>query len=284
MHLGKIFNKLVVTLIFSGVLIFSQNASAFYSSESELEELKVSVQEILNFKDRLDAEECKEFARHCGNSASESFRFKNYELALFFANAAIEFNPNDTWHWNQRGIAYKYLKEYEKAISDFNKAIELDPNDSSAYRQLGNLYNDLQNYDKAIYYYNNAIELKPDAESAYKYRGVSYIGLGKYEQAVADFDKALELSPKEVLTVEPTNRNVSSEKNSDIALIYNLRGVAYYYLKKYDAAISDYSKAIELDPDFAGAYNNRGICYQALGETEKSNADFAKADEIENKD
>ena len=40
---------------------------------------------------------------------------------------------------------------------------------------------------------------------------------------------------------------------------YNNRGTAKVYLKNYYGAISDFSKAIELNPNYADAYNNRCI-------------------------
>jgi|GEM_PF-3129950 len=53
-----------------------------------------------------------------------------------------------------------------------------------------------------------------------------------------------------------------------------------YYRKLYEDAITDFNKAISLDPNLAVAYNNRGVAYQRLGETIKANQDFAKAKEL----
>ena len=46
-------------------------------------------------------------------------------------------------------------------------------------------------------------------------------------------------------------------------MYYFQRGIAYRNLEDYDAAIADYTKAIEINPNYAEAYNNRGIanCY-----------------------
>ncbi len=61
---------------------------------------------------------------------------------------------------------------------------------------------------------------------------------------------------------------------------YNNRGFAYYLKQEYDRAITDYNKAIELDPKYAMAYNNRGIAYFLKKEPDKSIADYSKAIEI----
>ncbi|WP_442948973.1 tetratricopeptide repeat protein [Nostoc sp.] len=43
---------------------------------------------------------------------------------------------------------------------------------------------------------------------------------------------------------------------------YIKRGDAQYSLKKYQAAIDDYTKAIRLSPDSVDAYKNRGFVYE----------------------
>ena len=62
---------------------------------------------------------------------------------------------------------------------------------------------------------------------------------------------------------------------------YNNRGVAYLGKDQYDQAISDYSKAIEINPKYANAYNNRGYIYLVkLGNKVKACADWKKACEL----
>jgi tetratricopeptide (TPR) repeat protein len=48
----------------------------------------------------------------------------------------------------------------------------------------------------------------------------------------------------------------------------------------FRAAISYYTKAIEVDSDFAEAYFNRGLTYIYTQETEKGLADLSKAGEL----
>ncbi len=57
---------------------------------------------------------------------------------------------------------------------------------------------------------------------------------------------------------------------------YN-KGVEYGQQGRFDDAIAEYSKAIELDPSLAEAYSNRGDAYRALGEIQRAIADYAEA-------
>jgi tetratricopeptide (TPR) repeat protein len=58
---------------------------------------------------------------------------------------------------------------------------------------------------------------------------------------------------------------------------YNNRGALMRLLKKYDQAISDFSKAIELQPDYAIAYNNRGLLMNITKQYDNAVADYSKA-------
>ncbi len=55
------------------------------------------------------------------------------------------------------------------------------------------------------------------------------------------------------------------------------KGVEYGQQGRFDDAIAEYSKAIELDHNFAEAYSNRGNAYRALGEIQRAIADYAEA-------
>ena len=57
-------------------------------------------------------------------------------------------------------------------------------------------------------------------------------------------------------------------------------GNAKYDLKDYNGAISDYTKAIELDPDYADAYNNRGLSKFKLEDYKGAIADYTKVIEL----
>ncbi len=60
---------------------------------------------------------------------------------------------------------------------------------------------------------------------------------------------------------------------------YN-RGKAYADKGEYDQAISDYNKALEIDPGFAGAYGNRAISYYDEGQYDKAWEDVHKTQSL----
>ena len=65
--------------------------------------------------------------------------------------------------------------------------------------------------------------------------------------------------------------------NSNDSDAYFNRGIAYYRQGKYELALIDFTKVIEISPQDAGAYSNRAYCYCKLGRTELAKADEEKA-------
>ena len=65
--------------------------------------------------------------------------------------------------------------------------------------------------------------------------------------------------------------------NPKNAVAFNNRGTANYELGRHEDAISDFAKAIRLDPKNAFAYNNRGNSKNELGRHEDAISDFDDA-------
>jgi tetratricopeptide (TPR) repeat protein len=60
----------------------------------------------------------------------------------------------------------------------------------------------------------------------------------------------------------------------------------YYYLRKNrnEKAVSEFSKAININPEYAAAYHYRGLAYQSMGQYDQAIADFSKVIELNPKD
>ena len=65
---------------------------------------------------------------------------------------------------------------------------------------------------------------------------------------------------------------------------YYNRGIAYKNKGQYERAISDYTKALEINPRDADTYYNRGITYRNKGQYDKAITDFTKGIEINPRD
>ncbi len=81
-----------------------------------------------------------------------------------------------------------------------------------------------------------------------------------------------------VMTIEPLRTITLSSPQT--AADYNQRGLAFHNLGQEDEAISNYARAIELDPNYAEAFFNRGNAYTRLEQYEPGIADYKKAIEL----
>ena len=78
-------------------------------------------------------------------------------------------------------------------------------------------------------------------------------------------------------TQQPVQRVIQTQETAEA---YLNRGATYSQKGEFDKAISNYNKAIELNPKFAVAYLDRGFTYSKLGEDDRAISDYNKAIEI----
>ena len=72
---------------------------------------------------------------------------------------------------------------------------------------------------------------------------------------------------------------VEKSKNKEY-LEHQQKGLEYYDKGKYDLAIDEYTKALELNPNISQLYLDRGESYTALGKYDKAIDDFTEAIEL----
>jgi tetratricopeptide (TPR) repeat protein len=108
---------------------------------------------------------------------------------------------------------------------------------------------------------------------------VAYQKLGDLYYWRAQQDKLSKQLPKVVL-IAYTEAITYDKDSPTLADILNKRGLAYYYLKDYQAAIKDSSQAIKINPNFAWAYNTRSIAYYEFKDYQAAIKDSSQAIKI----
>ncbi len=115
-----------------------------------------------------------------------------------------------------------------------------------------------------------ALPATAPADPTLDYRdGVAAATKGDMDTAIAAFTRIIDAGP----SVEPKN----------LASAYNLRGMCHDAKNETEAAIADYSKAVEIDPKLAEAYGNRSMAYMKLGDVPKAKEDAKAAKRIDRK-
>ncbi|MDR0829481.1 MAG: tetratricopeptide repeat protein [Prevotellaceae bacterium] len=226
-----------------------------------------------------------------------------WQIALNCFDKALEIDPNYASVYSLRGDAYFRWGNNEAAIADFDKALELCPTDAPSYRNRGNAKKDLGDYPGAIDDYDNALKYYPDYNKGIGIKSLEYDSrvirnarkdakaklnnensiVEKYLNMTREnfIDAIIKLSIEENWTVVRRILEKIIKLNPNCAEAYFMRGHQYYneYYSEYyndnQQPISDFDKAIEIDPNFIEAYNGLGICNGY-----KSDDDFKKAIEI----
>lgn len=233
-----------------------------------------------------------------------------YESAIEDFNLAIKLDPNNLLiYYNNRG-AVNYRKEkYNSAISDYSKAIKTNSNNVNAsivYTNRGIAYVEKKEFDKAIRDYSKSIEIFNEREWFYICRGMAYTEKGEYDKAIEDYEVALKKYDKRVWTNVCMGNAyflIGEEENAifyyDKAIEnakelypknywpYTNRGLYLLKNNKYDKAITDFTKAIELTSNPMRknwAYLNRGEAFSKKGMHPEALKDFNEAILINPKD
>jgi len=179
----------------------------------------------------------------------------NYDAAIYLFNKAIELNPSNQYLYNDRGLCYVAVGEIDTAISDFSKAVELEPDFAKAYYNRGLAYfeqgkqNRTDPNDKAIADFNAAIGLDPNFADAYYQRGLCYSGVG--HAGIHHYKKL-----------------PGDNWSTDIE-------------DRYEKALADFNKVLELDPNYALAHAGLGNLYykyyDSYEDMKKAIAEYDKA-------
>jgi serine/threonine protein kinase len=167
---------------------------------------------------------------------------------------------------NQRNPA-----EVKRAAENFEEAIRLDPNFAQPYAGLGNAYVSLGDTPKAKEAIQKALELDNNLAEAYAVRGfVSLTYDWDFTSAEKDVRRALELEPEndwahwvqsmvlaETGTFDEALKAIETAQAlaPGTAVYERDRGRILYYGRRYDEAIVQLKRAIELKRDFHSAWS-----------------------------
>jgi len=136
---------------------------------------------------------------------------------------------------------------YQQALDDCNMALLNKPDDEEGLANRQNIYLNLLNDSLAFADAEKLIKLYPKNKAGYYTRGVVYNRANQPDKALADLNKCLSL-----------------DATIDWGFSYRAF-ILFNSFKKYTEALSDYNKAIELNPQ-ANHYLNRSYCYYYLGD------------------
>ncbi len=93
------------------------------------------------------------------NGAGYTWFLQNdYQMAEYYYNEALSYNPNDERVLVNLGELYDDAGRYEESVDAYKKALDIKPDYGFAYNGLGNTYFSMKNYKDALDYYYRALQ------------------------------------------------------------------------------------------------------------------------------
>jgi tetratricopeptide (TPR) repeat protein len=186
---------------------------------------------------------------------------QQYELALQFANEAIDLMPEDArGYYDRAGIAYA-LRDYANALEDYSRAIRLQPRYAYAYNNRGLVwffgYSDpekaLADFDTSLQFHNS------EPHIVHGNRALALRMQGDLQAALAACNDALRLKP-------------------DAAEFISNRAIIHYALGDNKAALNDITAAMHENAELIYPYVNRAFVYCSQGDYPTALANLALAE------
>jgi TolB-like protein/DNA-binding winged helix-turn-helix (wHTH) protein/Tfp pilus assembly protein PilF len=191
----------------------------------------------------------------------------DFKKALQYYQLAIVKDPNYAQAYSAEAQAYFNLADwacasqsemFPKAEAAALKAVQLDPNSPNAHEALGELAFYYEwNWPKAEREYQRAIQLDPN--SARDSYAIFLMAMGKTEQGLTEMKKSHQLDPTSEM------ENVTST-------------YVFYLAHRYDEAIAQAKKTLQLYPNSHSIYYWLGQCYERKGMNDKAVESYWKSD------
>jgi tetratricopeptide (TPR) repeat protein len=233
------------------------NRAAIFAKQGKFDE-------ALNDYSKAITLDANNLARYIARGAFYRDYLLDYNNALIDFSLAIELNPESSDSYLVRGSLYQdYLKNVENALKDFRKVLSIDTSNFDATISLGVIYMNNGELEDALKHFNNALlygnNSKEKLSEALSYRAYVYAELGEFELAKKDFNESVDADPEN-------------------AFRYSERGQFYdLYINNLNESLSNYTKAIELDPKNASFLLTRSKVYFKLSNRKSQMKDLERA-------
>src|SRR6266700_1981943 len=198
--------------------------------------------------------------KRTGNDLKKSIDYFNQAIAADPSYALAYAGVADAYVLLPSYTAGTPRECYPKAEAAAKKALELDDKLAEAHTSLA-LAIWLYDFDfsRATREFQRAIELNPNYAAAHQQYGNNTLSaLGRFDDAIVEGKRAVELDPLSLII------------NTDL-------GTNYLYARRYDEAIAQLRKTLEMTPGFYYAYLYLGQALEMKGARDTAIAEYQKA-------
>lgn len=221
--------------------------------------------------------------------AYAKFSLDDFESAVDDLDRAIDFNPFHIEYFQLRGLNRIHTDDFQGAIDDYTRVLSETPEDQSAHYNRVLCRMELKDYATASDELDVILNKWPKFARAYIVKGQTCLALGDTISGEAWIDSLLTISQREPVAWafkarQHYRRREHTECDSCFtqALKYDVGNADYYLeraqarhaLSRYNDALADYTRVIELQPRHFVAHYNRGIIRAFVGDDNQALEDF----------
>ncbi|MFQ5818329.1 MAG: tetratricopeptide repeat protein, partial [Terriglobia bacterium] len=189
-----------------------------------------------------------------------------FQKGLAYFQQAIERDPNYARAY--AGVAdcyalagYLRLSRQEampKAKAAARKALEIDDTLAEAHTSLAYVKHRFDwDWSGAEREFQRAIEVNPNYATAHQWYALYLSTMGRHEEALAAIKRAQQVDPLSLVMSTGVGRIL-------------------HFARRYDQAIEQYRKTLEMDPNFASTHIDLAMTYEAKGMYDEAVAEYLK--------
>ncbi len=240
---------------------------------------------------------------------------EKFEDAIAAYQRAIAYAPDWAYTHAALGSAYASTHRYAEALDAYKIAVALDSDDEMIHHQIGNVYSKRGEHTAATRHQLRAIAIAPQFAAAHYQLGLLYAHEKRWADAISAYRTAYQNDPALVEALynlaqaslragdaasAREQMALFQERKAALTPLHQLRGalqrtqgateraqilvnIGRFYLKDghYEKAVSEYQKAIGMDPQSVAAYNGIGVAYTMLEAYDEAVAAQQKALELQ---
>lgn len=156
----------------------------------------------------------------------------------------------------KEAFSYLVTRQYQPALDALNSIEKIETDPLCLYLR-GLCFEHSGQHQKAWDSYEKALSFDGEIIDAWKKVGIYNTNQNNWEVAEKNFSRVLELDDQQ-------------------RFVNKLRGVTYYFLKKYNSCVSDFTVYLQYDSLDESARVNRATCYEKLRQKENAKLDIMK--------
>ncbi len=261
---------------------------------------------VLSELDAVLALDKNNIAAHSGK-AVVLVQKQDLKGAIAELDQVIQIDPKNAGAYNMRASLYQQSGDKDKAQSDYVEFLRLSPDDAVQLQTEAQAATDKEDWQHAAGMWSMLAELKPnDARVLYE-RGEALTGIvplvimnnvGKDDMqanvdkitadAKASFEAAIKADPKFLPPYLALNDPALIEQglkvlpDSPELLVSHARSSISFFptAEQINAALAEYTHALQIDPKNAPAFAGRGLVYQINHQYDLALADYTSALEL----